>query len=58
MAHFLDRHVDRAEAAEVERLVNELVAEIGGREVRAEIHSLALKLQALLDEREAKDERV
>lgn len=54
MAHSLDGNTPRAGEVEVGRLVDELIAEIGSTRPRPEIVGLALKLQALIDEKEAK----
>lgn len=56
MVHSLDGKADGAEDAEVEMLVNKLVSEFDARRARPEITRLAVKLQALIDEREAKAE--
>lgn len=56
MVHSLDGKADGAEDAEVEMLVNELVSEFDARRARPEITRLAAKLQALIDEQEAKTE--
>ena len=58
MPHFLDGKADCADEAEVEKLVNELVSEIGETETRPEIVRLALELQALINERAGNPDRL
>jgi len=54
MAHSVEGNADRTDDAEVARLMNELVSEIGASEIPPEIRGLAFKLQELLDERAEK----
>ncbi|SOC81885.1 hypothetical protein SAMN05421890_0273 [Ensifer adhaerens] len=46
---------DRADAAEIVSLINQLVEEMGEAKASSEIDVLALKLQELLDTRQAND---
>ncbi|MCD2178123.1 hypothetical protein [Rhizobium sp. C1] len=51
MAHSFDGVAGRAEDGEVDKLVNELIREIGAAEVPTAIRELAIKLQSLIDQR-------
>ena len=57
MPHFLNGNADCADNAEVEKLVNEMISEIGATQIRPEIARLAHELQSLIDEREARAQR-
>lgn len=57
MPHFLNGNADCADNAEVEKLVNEMISEIGATQIRPEIARLALELQSLIDEREHRAQR-
>lgn len=49
MADYFDGKIAREDDAEAERLIGELISEIGATEIPTEIRSLALKLQTLID---------
>ena len=51
MTDDFDGNAGRAAELEVERLLEELVSEIGATEAPFEIRSLALKLQTMIDAR-------